>query len=156
MKRDEELLYDYPELVNKVMLLLCAGMTVRGCLERIGKEYAGRLKEGGKRRYVYEEVNYSCQEMENGMPESEAVEAFGKRCGQLCYFRFSSLLSQNIRKGSEGMLKLLETESMDAFEQRKEAVKQRGEKAGTKLLLPMVLMLGIVIAIIIVPAFMTM
>ncbi len=155
-KREEELMLDYPELVNKVMLLLSAGLTVRGCFDRIGVEYATRLREGGERRYVYEEVCYACQEMKHGMTEAKAIENFGRRCRQLPYLRFASLINQNIRKGSEGLIQMLETEAMEAFEKRKEAVKQMGEKAGTKLLLPMILMLGIVMAIIIVPAFMTM
>ena len=45
---------------------------------------------------------------------------------------------------------------MEAFEKRKETVKRMGETAGTKLLLPMMLMLGVVMVIILVPAFMTM
>ncbi len=155
-RREEELMLDYPELVNKVMLLLSAGLTVRGCFERISAEYTARLQEGGRRRYVYEEVCYSCQEMRHGMTEAKAIENFGKRCRQLSYLRFASLLNQNIRKGSEGLTRILETEALEAFEKRKETVKQMGEKAGTKLLLPMILMLGIVMAIIIVPAFMTM
>ncbi len=155
-QREQELMLDYPELVNKVMLLLRAGLTVRGCFERIGAEYGTRLHEGGKRRYVYEEVCYSCQEMKHGMTETKAIENFGKRCRQLPYLRFASLLTQNIRKGSEGLTQILEAEAMEAFEKRKETVKQMGEKAGTKLLLPMILMLGIVMAIIIIPAFMTM
>ncbi len=155
-KREEQLMLDYPEVVNKMMLLLSAGLTVRKCFERIAGEYEQRLEESGQRRYVYEEICYVCQEMSHGMTESEALEEWGKRCGQLSYLRLSSLLTQNIRKGSDGLLKILETESLDAFEKRKEAVKQMGEKAGTKLLLPMVLMLGIVMAIIVVPAFMTL
>lgn len=155
-ERDSQLLLDYPELVNKVMLLLSAGLTVRGCFERISREYRSRMGKGGERRYVYEEVCVSLQEMEHGVSEHEALESFGKRCRMLPYLRFSSMLNQNIQKGSEGLLERLEVEAAEAFEKRKEHVKVMGETAGTKLLLPMVLMLGVVMAIIIVPAFMAM
>ena len=64
--------------------------------------------------------------------------------------------NQNMKKGTEGFIALLETEASDAFEKRKELSRQMGETAGTKLLLPMMLMFGIVIAIIIMPAFMAM
>lgn len=155
-ERENQLILDYPELVDKVMLLLSAGLTVRGCFERMCGEYYRRIKNGGPHRYVYEEVSFSLQEMRNGVSESKAIEAFGKRCGQLPYLRFSSMMNQNIQKGAEGLVRLLELEAMDAFEKRKEHVKSMGETAGTKLLLPMVLMLGVVMAIIIIPAFMTM
>lgn len=155
-ERDRQLGLDYPELVNKCMLLLSAGLTVRGSMERIGEEYRQKVAEGRKTRYMYEEVLYTLQEMSHGMPETRAIENFGKRCRLLSYLRFSSLITQNIRKGSEGLIGLLEAESFDAFEKRKEQVKVMGETAGTKLLFPMVLMLGVVMVIIIVPAFMTM
>lgn len=155
-ERDSQLLYDYPELVNKLMLLLSAGLTVRGCFERMGGEYKKRLEEGGERRYVYEEICFSFQEMQNGVSEAKAIERFGRRCRQLPYLRFSSMMNQNIRKGSEGLVRLLEMDALEAFEKRKEQVKVMGETAGTKLLVPMVLMLGVVMAIIVIPAFMTM
>lgn len=66
------------------------------------------------------------------------------------------MMNQNIRKGSEGLIQLLEVEAIEAFEKRKEQVKVMGETAGTKLLLPMILMLGVVMVIIVIPAFMTM
>ena len=154
--REQQLVLDYPELVNKTMLLLSAGLTVRGCFERMFAEYRRRIEEGGERRYVYEEVSFSYQEMQNGVPESEVLEDFGRRCHQLPYLRFSSMVNQNIRKGSEGLVNLLEMGAMEAFEKRKEQVKRLGETAGTKLLIPMMLMLGVVMAVIIVPAFMTM
>ena len=155
-EREDQLMLDYPELVQKIMLLLSAGLTVRGCFDRIQGEYRRRLREGGGRRYVYEEVCYSSQEMSHGVSEQEAIEAFGKRCRQISYLRFSSMINQNIKKGSEGLIGLLEMEAAEAFQKRKETVKRMGETAGTKLLLPMVLMLGVVMAIIIIPAFMTM
>lgn len=54
--RQMQLKLDYPEFVNKTMLLFNAGLTVRGCFERLGEEYQYRLQKGGERRYVYEEV----------------------------------------------------------------------------------------------------
>lgn len=154
--REEQLVLDYPELINKVLLLLSAGLTIRGCFERISGEYKKRMEEGGSRRYVYEEISVSCQEMKNGVSEAEVIQAFGKRCRQLPYLKFASVVNQNIRKGSEGMIAILELEAVEAFEKRKETVKRMGETAGTKLLLPMMLMLGVVMLIILVPAFMTM
>ena len=48
------------------------------------------------------------------------------------------------------------TEAADAFEERKNLAKKYGEEAGTKLLLPMMIMFGIVVAVIMVPAMMSM
>ena len=54
------------------------------------------------------------------------------------------------------MQKLLEQEEWEAYEQRKTQAKQAGEEAGTKLLLPMGIMLVIVLAILVIPAGMTL
>jgi len=45
---------------------------------------------------------------------------------------------------------------IQAFEERKAQAKRLGEEAGTKLLLPMFLMLAVVLVIVIVPAFLTL
>lgn len=154
--RQQQLQLDYPEFINKSMLLFNAGLTIRGCFKRLGEEYQRNLQKGGERRYVYEEVLTAYQEMTNGASEAAAMEHFGKRCRQLSYLRYASIINQNMKKGTEGFIALLETEASDAFEKRKELSRQMGETAGTKLLLPMMLMFGIVIAIIIMPAFMAM
>ena len=46
----------------------------------------------------------------------------------------------------------MEQEAESALEDRKALAKKMGEEAGTKMLLPLMMMLGIVIAIIMVPA----
>lgn len=155
-KREEQLLVDHPGMVNKFMLLLGAGLTVRKVVERLTGEYEKSRENGGEKRYIYEEICVMSQEMKDGVSEAEALEHFGKRCRLLPYLRFSSIMTQNLKKGAEGILQILEKESLEALEQRKERALQLGEKAGTKLLFPMILMLGIVMAIIMVPAFMTM
>ena len=63
------------------------------------------------------------------------------------------LLSQNLRKGSKGLTDILEREAADAFEDRKKLAKKLGEEAGTKLMIPLFMMLAIVFAIVTVPAF---
>lgn len=57
--------------------------------------------------------------------------------------------------GGEYFMQMLREEVGEAFAQRKALARKRGEEAGTKLLLPMIMMLGIVLIIIVVPAFMS-
>jgi hypothetical protein len=64
-------------------------------------------------------------------------------------------LLQNQKKGSKDLLLLLENESVNAMERNREMVRIMGEEAGTKLLLPMGIMLCVVFIIIIIPAFMS-
>ena len=154
VKREEELKLDYPEFVEQFVLLLGAGLNVKETWHRIVSDY--EKKRPRQTQYVYEEMLVSVREMENGMSEARAYELFGKRTGLLQYMKFCTLIVQNLRKGSEDLLKLLDYEVADAFRERKENAKTLGEKASTKLLLPMMIMLVIVFALILYAAFYNM
>ena len=158
-KRRDELLSDYPDLVWKMTLLMGAGLTISGAFGKIAGEYLKEQSAGGKdarRRFAYEEMVYSCREMKSGVPEAKAYENFGRRCGPACYVRLGSLLSQNLKKGSRGLASTLEKEAVSSLEMRRNEARKKGEKAATKLILPMVLMLGVVMAVLVVPAFLAM
>jgi len=151
--RNRELLWEYPEFVSKLQLLLCSGMSIRSAFFKIGKEYQKNLQKGGKKRYVNEELLLALRKMENGMSETEALEFFGRRCHLFCYKKMVSLIQQNLKRGTDGLRETLMKETKAAFEERKQAARRLGEEAGTKLLFPMMLMLGIVMVIIMIPAF---
>ena len=53
------------------------------------------------------------------------------------------------------MADILEQEALDAWDERKRKARVLGEAAATKLLLPMVMMLAVVMAIIMIPAFLS-
>ena len=149
-KRQEELLMDYPGLVMKFTLLVQAGLTARKAFQKIAMDY-GKREEGNKRA-AYEEIRTACYEMDSGVSEAEAYRRFGERCGQVKYKTLSTLLIQNLQKGSRYLSDLLEKESVEAWEERKRKARVLGEAAATKLLLPMVLMLLVVMAVIMLPA----
>ena len=155
-ERENQLILDYPTFVNKMSIFLGAGLTVRGAVERLCMEYRERKEKGGNKRYLYEELLIVNSEISNGISEGRAIEKFGKRCRLVSYMRFASILSQCIKKGSDNVTEMLDEEVRNSMEIRRENAKARGERASTKLLLPCVLMLGIVMAIIMIPAFLTM
>ncbi len=149
--RKRELLLDYPEIVNKLALYMGAGMTVRNAFLKMGEDYKKQKEE--KRKYVYEEILMTCYELQGGRSETEAYAHFGKRCQVQSYMKLSALLSQNIRKGSNDLLRVLGQEADHAFAERKNQAKKLGEEAGTKLLVPMMMMLCVVMVIIMIPAY---
>lgn len=157
VKRDQELLMDYPEMVEQYVLLIGAGMTIKGAWIRIASDYLSMRQKGQQEyRFVYEEMLVTMRELDSGMSELRAYELFGRRIGILSYMKFSTLLMQNLRKGSDDLLRILEYEAVDAFRQRKEHARALGEEAGTKLLMPMMLMLLVVLMMIIYAAFRSM
>lgn len=151
-KRSRELLLDYPEIVNKLTLYMGAGMTVRNAFQKMGEDYK-KQKLSDRKRYVYEEILLLCHELQSGVSETEVYTHLGKRCQLQPYMKLSALLSQNLRKGSNDLLRMLRQETESAFEERKNAAKKAGEEAGTKLLIPMMMMLCIVMVLIMIPAY---
>lgn len=153
LKRREQMLMDYPGLIMKFTLLVQAGMTARKAFQKIAADYSRR--SDGQKRYAYEEIKAICYEMDSGISEGEAYRRLEERCGQVKYKTFATLLIQNLQKGSRHLADMLERESMEAWEERKRKARVLGEAAATKLLVPMVLMLLVVMAVIMIPACLT-
>lgn len=154
-KRSRELLIEYPAFISRLTLYLGAGMSVRNCLALFGRQAALRASKKKKLSYLDRELIITARELEVGISDQEAVEHLGKRCGTREYMRFSALLVQNMRKGSADLIGMLGEESQEAFELRKNEARKLGEEASTKMLLPMVMMLAVVMIIIMVPAYMS-
>lgn len=151
--RDRQLKYDYSEVISKLTLLAGAGMSISRAWEKISLDYK-KQKENGtcKKHIAYEEMLITYFQMKAGVFEGKAYAEFGKRCNIKEYLKLGALLEQNLKKGTKGLTQMLEKESLEAFQERKNIAKRLGEEAGTKLLAPMGLMLIIVMIIVIVPA----
>ncbi len=151
-KRERELELSYTPIVTKLTLLTGAGSSIRGAWERLAKDY----KALGYVNAAYEEIIRTNNEMKNGMSEQMAYGIFGKRCRLSMYVRLGNILEQNLKKGTKGLSERLYEEVREAFENRKALAVRLGEEAGTKLMFPMLLLLIIIIAICVVPAFLSM
>lgn len=153
-ERKLQMTLDYSELMWKMTMLLGAGLTIRGTFSRIAAEY--KRSRTGQKRYAYEELLFTCGEMRSGVPESTAYENFGRRCDLPQYVKLGSLLSQNLKKGSKGLASMLEKEASSSMEERQNMARKLGEQAGTKLLFPMAMMFGVVLIVLMVPAFLSL
>ncbi|GLC80827.1 immunoglobulin-like domain-containing protein [Lacrimispora brassicae] len=152
--REQQLLFDYSEVVSKLVVYIGAGLTVRGAWDRIAAGYKDRVKQGKRSvRPAYEEMVKTAAQLGSGLSEGRAYSEFGRRCGLQAYIKLSALLEQSQKNGSRQLRPALELEMASAFEQRKNLAKKLGEEAGTKLLLPLLMMLGVVMVMIVVPAF---
>ena len=152
-ERDNSMLAEYPILINRITLYLGAGMTIKGAWNKIAKDYSHRKNTTKERNCLYEEMLFSCYEMQCGVSESNAYERFGKRCGLQCYTKLVGLLTQSMKKGNATLISDLQREAENAQEIRRSIARRKGEEAGTKLLVPMVMILAIVMVLVMVPAF---
>ena len=144
-KRRKQLLAEYPVLVEKLLLFMQAGMSVRNIFLKLSNEMKGQALEG--------EIKQACQALKNGESEGGVYIRFGNQLGLLPYIRLGGLLSQNLRSGTGELFNFLEREVQESFYERRAQVKQRGEEIGVKLLMPMGILLFLTLGIIIVPAF---
>ena len=155
-KRDEELALSYAKAVTGLTAYIGAGLSIRMAWQRMTDQYREAAAANKRaREYVYEEMVLTANEMAGGVSEEEAYIRFGRRLGQHRYLKLGNLLSQNLRQGIAGLEKVLEAECREALEERRQLALKKGEEAGTKLLAPMMIMLGIVILVLVVPVFMT-
>lgn len=107
-KREKQLQYDYADLVYQLMVFTGAGLTVSRAWKQIVNNYEKRLEhENSQQRAVYEEMEIALGEMENGLPESQAVSRFGERCQHNEYRRLSSILGQSRQTGMKNLQELL-------------------------------------------------
>ena len=151
-----ELQNDYPDIISKLLLFLQAGLTVRNSFEKISEDYLYSLQKYKMNpRISYEEIAETCRELQGGMPEIQAYERFGNRCPASEYKVLSVLLIQNLKKGNQSILLLLEREAAEALEERKRQARIQGEQASSKLIFPMLLQLVIVLTILMFPAFLS-
>lgn len=150
--REEELINDYPELISKTNLFINAGMSIHSSLARIYKDYTS-LHEPAEYHYLYKELGLTLSLIESGTLEAYAYSDFGNRIGIPCYIKFGSLLEQNLKKGNQELSLMLTTEAITAMETKKRLLIEKGEKASTKLLLPMMMIFAVILIIIMIPAF---
>ena len=149
-QRRDELIREYPLYINQLLLYLGAGMNVRNALGRL---VTCQEKICKKPDYVAQELCYTLREMESGISETNAYRNMANRIGIPQYTRLANHLIRSVTKGEQNLKTQLEAEQYQLQTQRRDYAKKQGEVAGTRLLLPMMVLLVVVIAIIIYPAF---
>ncbi len=151
VRRREELLLDYPGLTDTLTLYLLSGMSLSRAVRRLALSYEKEIPARGHRP-GYDVLLAAFRDTKKGVSEAEALRGIGQRAGIPEYRTFASLLVQCLEKGGPEVLGLIRKEAAAAAEERIRKARIRGEKASTQLLLPMTLMLGIVLAVLIIPA----
>ena len=143
---------DYPKILNLFALLLRAGMTPEHVWALIVSDY----ESTGEKRPAFEAMAAARRKMKSGYSREEVYLDFGRDCRDLRYDRLGRLLAENLRHGSAHLAEQLAGEASGAFEERKAQIRVRGEEAQTKLLLPMLMLLAVVLLVVMIPAFLSM
>lgn len=143
----ECLLREYPRLVSQLTLYLGAGMSLPQAFSSMAD-----TDRKGSQDILQKECALLVREMDRGIPAGEAIQRFGDRSGLWEYRAFCGMLLQNRQKGNDKLLTMLQNEAEKAFAERQRRARITGNEAGTKLLMPMAMMLVVVLMIVLFPA----
>lgn len=144
LKRSEELLHDFSEVVSKLALLTNAGMILREAWQEVA--FGG---EG----IIYTEMQTAVNEMNNGVADVDAIYNFGSRCIIPEIKKFTSTIVQGITKGNSELTMMMQEQSKEVWQLKKQLVRREGEKAASKLLIPICIMFVGILIMILIPIF---
>ncbi len=145
-KRRNNMLVDcYASFVNRIWLLLGTGMTIKACIKKLVLDYS-------ENSVLRDELAYTIRQIDTGIDEAYAYEQLGQRLLLPQYLRIMNHISQNLQLGTKSLAMLMEDEVHIALQTKKERAISKGEEASTKLLLPMIILLAVVMVIVIAPA----
>ena len=141
IKRNTKMTIEFADVTSKLAILTNAGMLLREAWKTVAFEGSGAL---------YEQMQQTVLDMENGASDSDAIREFGNRCNSSDIRKFSATVVQNLEKGSGDLPQLLMDQSRILWEIKKQEVRRAATKAAENLIWPTVLIfIGIVIMIII-------
>lgn len=141
-----------PEFINKTVLLLNAGILINGAFEKIMQDYERNQREEREENYFYEQLHMiylRCREANS--PMHKELQEFAKRSGVRELMRVSNIIGDNINKGSDLSVKL-RREGETLWFARKKLAEEKGKLAETKLTMPLVILLLVLVMITIAPA----
>mgnify|MGYP001388103132 CR=1 FL=1 len=159
LKKEEEaardsIICELPGFINKIVLLLEAGMVLSKAFVQIMDDY-DRLREDGQ-KYYYEQLRTVRIRMrDTNSPMHIEFAAFAKRSGVRELMRLSNIINDNINKGFDLVSKLRRESEVMWFERKKRS-EEKGRIAETKLTVPLMILLLVLITITIAPAMMEM
>lgn len=129
-------------MVSKLTLLINAGMLVR----RAWDEVANSNFESP----LYGEMRMASKDIEEGMLIEDAMDSFAARCGLKEIRKFSSIYVQAVKRGAAESVDSMKIMADEAWAQKKQLSKQKGEIAAQKLLVPnLIMFLGILIVVVV-------
>ncbi len=153
-KRRLEMQLEFPNFINKLTLLLNAGMTMTKAWEKISEDRISAVNCG--QGAFYSEVDKTVADLRAGKNEAEAYSLFAKRVKTPEISRLMSTILQNTKRGGNDLVLSLRLQANECWEMRKNAIKKLGEEASTKLLFPMMIMFFAIIIIVVTPAVISM
>ena len=144
---------EYVSFVSSLSLYISAGLNLQAALGCCVADYRKRKEPGHLLREALLQFEKNIQ---NGYSFTGAMEYFGDCTDHTDYRKLAGILNQGMLNGAQGLAAQLEKEVDKVREEKRRQCKVTGDQISTALIAPMMLQLGIVIALIMIPAFTNM
>lgn len=142
-RKKEDIANEFPKMVSKLTLLINAGMIVRKAWD----EVAYSSDESN----LYAEMRAASKDIREGMSIEKSMESFANRCGTKEIRKFTSIYVQCVKRGAADSVNSMKTMSDEAWENKKQTAKQKGEIAAEKLMIPTIIMFFGILIVVVVP-----
>lgn len=116
---------EFPEFVNKLTLLVNAGMTISKAWEKI-------IADNKKDNVLYREMTMAMGEIKAGKPEAVAYEEFARRCQVKEVTKFISVILMNLRRGGAEVVPVLKQQGTECWGNAKSGSKTDGRRSRNK------------------------
>ena len=150
-ERRQDISRDFPYFLDKLVMLLSAGVILTEAVYRIWGDYE-RFQRKTRRKVFYEELGESVRSMRNSNAAfSSELIRMSERLGVREFARLAVVLRDSLGSGND-LVSKLENESILMWRERKAAVQTLGRVADTKLVFPLMIILTVLIIIVMTPA----
>ena len=135
---------DYMQVLLKFSLLINTGMVLSDVFSTVAESRSGQL---------YDLMKDAGRRTENGMSLNASLAIMSDECGIREIRKFISVISRSSSKGTAELGPTLDALVRETFEKRKTEARKKGETAGQKLLVPIIVMFIGIVMTIVVPVF---
>lgn len=128
--RREKILAEFPQVLSKMTLLVNSGMLLRDAWNLIANQ---------SDTILFQEMQLTATQLKNGVSEAMAYREFAERCGIKEIRKFAATVIQGLEKGAAELTIFLKDMADELWLEKRNLVKQKGERANAKLLVPTVI-----------------
>ena len=130
---------EFPNAISKLALIVNSGMILHD---------AWKLVAEGNEGVFYKMMQDSCEDMNNGKADVDAIYEFGVLTNSDDIKKFTTALIQSIERGGSDLPQFLVNQSTELWARRRQIMLQKGEKAAGALLMPIMLMfIGVIMIV---------
>jgi tight adherence protein C len=150
-KKKRRMLFELPEILNQIVLLVNAGETVQKAVMRCVDRPANAIDNP-----LLRELALVAHEIRMNASFTKSMEDFNKRCGMQEVSLFTTTLLLNYKRGGDELVMSLKELSFTLWEKRKSLAKTLGEEASSKMVFPMIIIFLVVMVVVAAPAVLMM